>query len=31
MSDSKLYVIELGEDNGPLVPMLRLAEKEDAR
>jgi hypothetical protein len=24
MSDSKLYFIELGEDNGPLVPMLRL-------
>lgn len=24
MSDSKLYVIELGADNGPLVPMLRL-------
>lgn len=24
MSDSKLYVIELVEDNGPLVPMFRL-------
>lgn len=31
MSDSKLYVIELGEDNGPLIPMLRLTRCKECR
>ena len=31
MSDSKLYVIELGEDNGPLVPMFRLVRCKECR
>lgn len=31
MSDSKLYAIELGEENGPLVPMLRLVRCKECR
>lgn len=31
MSDSKLYVIELGEPIGPLVPMERLTRCKECR
>ena len=31
MSDKRLYVIELDEDNGPLVPMHRLVSCKECR